>query len=136
MLDLGFIHALKRIVAWSRPSARPCSSRRPCRRRSRNWPTAICTNPAEVAVTPVAKTADRVEQSVVMVNQAEKTALLTLFLQAEEVERALVFSRTKHGADKIVRDARRGRHRGQRDPRQQEPAAARAGASPTSSRAR
>ena len=41
MLDLGFIHALKRIVAWSRPSARPCSSRRPCRGRSRNWPTAI-----------------------------------------------------------------------------------------------
>jgi ATP-dependent RNA helicase RhlE len=38
-----------------------------------------------------------------MVNQAEKTALLTLFLQRNEVERALVFSRTKHGADKIVR---------------------------------
>jgi ATP-dependent RNA helicase RhlE len=37
------------------------------------------------------------------VNQAEKTALLTLFLQSNEVERALVFSRTKHGADKIVR---------------------------------
>ena len=41
MLDLGFIHALKRIVASSRPSARPCSSRPPCRARSRNWPTNI-----------------------------------------------------------------------------------------------
>jgi ATP-dependent RNA helicase RhlE len=41
MLDLGFIHALKRIVAAGPPSARPCSSRRPCRRRSRSWPTAI-----------------------------------------------------------------------------------------------
>ena len=41
MLDLGFIHALKRIVALSRPSARPCSSRRPCRRRSRSSPTVI-----------------------------------------------------------------------------------------------
>jgi ATP-dependent RNA helicase RhlE len=38
-----------------------------------------------------------------MVNQAEKTALLARFLQSNEVERALVFSRTKHGADKIVR---------------------------------
>jgi ATP-dependent RNA helicase RhlE len=54
-------------------------------------------------VTPVAKTADRVEQRVVHVNQSEKTALLTLFFQREKPERTLVFSRTKHGADKIVR---------------------------------
>jgi ATP-dependent RNA helicase RhlE len=103
MLDLGFIHALKRIVSLV-----------PAKRQtlffSATMPKAIkeladkyLTNPAEVAVTPVAKTADRVNQKVVMVNQPEKTALLTLFLKAEEVERALVFSRTKHGADKIVR---------------------------------
>ena len=44
------------------------------------------------------------------VNQAEKTALLTMTLQQEAVERALVFSRTKHGADKIVRLLDRGRN--------------------------
>jgi ATP-dependent RNA helicase RhlE len=103
MLDLGFIHALKRIVSLV-----------PVKRQtlffSATMPKAIkeladkyLTNPAEVAVTPVAKTADRVNQKVVMVNQPEKTALLTMFLKAEQVERALVFSRTKHGADKIVR---------------------------------
>ena len=103
MLDLGFIHALKRIVSLV-----------PAKRQtlffSATMPKAIkeladkyLTNPAEVAVTPVAKTADRVNQKVVMVNQPEKTALLTMFLKAEQVERALVFSRTKHGADKIVR---------------------------------
>jgi ATP-dependent RNA helicase RhlE len=103
MLDLGFIHALKRIVSLV-----------PAKRQtlffSATMPKAIkeladryLTNPAEVAVTPVAKTADRVEQKVVLVNQAEKTALLTMFLQSEQVERTLVFSRTKHGADKIVR---------------------------------
>jgi ATP-dependent RNA helicase RhlE len=54
-------------------------------------------------VTPVAKTADRVDQRVVHVNQVEKTALLTLFFQKTKTERTLVFSRTKHGADKIVR---------------------------------
>src|SRR4029453_18385709 len=60
-------------------------------------------NPAEVSVTPTATTVDRVDQSVTMVNQAEKIALLATVLRSEPVERALVFSRTKHGADKIVR---------------------------------
>ena len=62
------------------------------------------TNPAEVSVAPVATTVERVEQRVTFVNQAEKTALLTLFFQTgKEIERTLVFSRTKHGADKVVR---------------------------------
>jgi ATP-dependent RNA helicase RhlE len=61
------------------------------------------TNPAEVSVTPAATTVERIDQSVTFVNQAEKTALLTMFLQSTDVERSLVFSRTKHGADKIVR---------------------------------
>ena len=103
MLDLGFIHALKRIVALV-----------PARRQtlffSATMPRAIkeladryLTNPAEVAVTPVASTVERVEQRVTFVNQAEKTALLTLFLQSHAIERALIFTRTKHGADKVVR---------------------------------
>ena len=103
MLDLGFIHALKRIVALI-----------PVKRQtlffSATMPKAIkeladryLTNPAQVAVTPVASTVDRVDQGVTLVNQAEKSALLTLFLQPRNGERTLVFSRTKHGADKIVR---------------------------------
>ena len=54
-------------------------------------------------MTPVATTVERIKQAVTHVNQAEKQALLTLVLQKPDVERALVFSRTKHGADKIVR---------------------------------
>jgi len=103
MLDLGFIHALKRIVSLI-----------PAKRQtlffSATMPKAIkeladryLTNPAEVSVTPAATTVERIEQSVTMVNQAEKAALLAMVLKAEPVERALVFSRTKHGADKIVR---------------------------------
>jgi ATP-dependent RNA helicase RhlE len=61
------------------------------------------TNPAEVSVTPTATTVERIEQSVTMVNQAEKAALLAMVLKGDDVERALVFSRTKHGADKVVR---------------------------------
>jgi ATP-dependent RNA helicase RhlE len=54
-------------------------------------------------VTPVASTVDRVEQRLAFVNQAEKTALLIQLLRSEPVELALAFSRTKHGADMIVR---------------------------------
>ncbi|QCI80003.1 DEAD/DEAH box helicase [Hankyongella ginsenosidimutans] len=103
MLDLGFIHALKRIVPLL-----------PAERQtlffSATMPTAIAelasrylTDPAKVAITPAATTAERVAQSVTFVNQAEKQALLTLVLGDPEIDRALVFTRTKHGADRVVR---------------------------------
>ncbi|GAA4710529.1 DEAD/DEAH box helicase [Sphingomonas lutea] len=103
MLDLGFIHALKRIVALVPPKRQTLFFSATMPKAIKELADKYLTNPAEVAVTPVAKTADRVAQRVVMVNQAEKTALLTMFLQSEKTERVLVFSRTKHGADKIVR---------------------------------
>ena len=103
MLDLGFIHALKRIVALVPPTRQTLFFSATMPKAIKELADRYLTNPAEVAVTPVAKTADRVAQRVVMVNQAEKTALLTMFLKSEKTERVLVFSRTKHGADKIVR---------------------------------
>ncbi|MFD1610479.1 DEAD/DEAH box helicase [Sphingomonas tabacisoli] len=104
MLDLGFIHALKRI-----------SQMLPKQRQtlffSATMPKAIAelgdrflTDPVKVAVTPVASTAERVRQFATFVNQAEKQALLTLTLKSEPIDRALVFTRTKHGADKVVRN--------------------------------
>jgi ATP-dependent RNA helicase RhlE len=72
-------------------------------------------NPVKVEVAPQSTTAERVEQYAIMINQAEKQALLTLSLRAGladdaaekathgAIDRALVFSRTKHGADRIVR---------------------------------
>jgi len=103
MLDLGFIHALKRIVALVPPKRQTLFFSATMPRAIKELADKYLTNPAEVSVTPTATTVDRIEQSVTMVNQAEKTALLTLFLQSHGVERTLVFSRTKHGADKIVR---------------------------------
>jgi ATP-dependent RNA helicase RhlE len=103
MLDLGFIHALKRIVALVPQKRQTLFFSATMPRAIKELADKYLTNPAEVSVAPAATTVERVEQSVTMVNQAEKTALLTLFLQSNEVERALVFSRTKHGADKIVR---------------------------------
>jgi ATP-dependent RNA helicase RhlE len=103
MLDLGFIHALKRIVALVPPKRQTLFFSATMPKAIKELADKYLTDPAEVAVTPVAKTADRVDQCVVHVNQNEKTALLTMFFQRTQTERTLVFSRTKHGADKIVR---------------------------------
>ena len=103
MLDLGFIHDLKRIV-------RMLPAKRQSLFFSATMPKAIqeladkfLTDPAQVAVTPVSSTVERVEQYVTFVTQPEKPALLTLLLRKEKMERVLIFSRTKHGADRIVK---------------------------------
>ncbi len=103
MMDLGFIHALKRIVR-ELPSQRQTlffSATMP--KTIRELAGQFIKNPVEVKVTPVATTAERVEQTVTFVNQAEKQSLLTIALRDEAVERALVFTRTKHGADRVVK---------------------------------
>ncbi len=103
MLDLGFIHALKRIVSLVPPKRQTLFFSATMPKAIKELADKYLTNPAEVSVTPTATTVDRIEQSVTMVNQAEKAALLAMVLRGESIERALVFSRTKHGADKIVR---------------------------------
>jgi ATP-dependent RNA helicase RhlE len=103
MLDLGFIHALKRIVSLVPPKRQTLFFSATMPKAIKDLADKYLTNPAEVAVTPAATTVERIDQSVTMVNQPEKAALLALYLQNNPIERALVFSRTKHGADKIVR---------------------------------
>ena len=103
MLDLGFIHALKRIVSLVPPKRQTLFFSATMPKAIKELADKYLTDPAEVSVTPVASTVDRVEQRLTHVNQAEKTALLIHMLKSQPVERALVFSRTKHGADKIVR---------------------------------
>ncbi|MFL6787495.1 MAG: DEAD/DEAH box helicase [Sphingomicrobium sp.] len=103
MLDLGFIHALKRIVELVPKQRQTLFFSATMPKAIKQLADAYLTNPAEVSVTPAATTVERIAQSVTHVNQAEKAALLTMFLQKTGIERTLVFSRTKHGADKIVR---------------------------------
>ena len=103
MLDLGFIHALKRIVALVPKKRQTLFFSATMPKAIKELADKYLTDPAEVSVAPVATTVERVEQQVIQVNQPEKTALLIHTLRSDAVERALVFSRTKHGADKIVR---------------------------------
>jgi ATP-dependent RNA helicase RhlE len=104
MLDLGFIHALKRIDKMLPKQRQSLFFSATMPKTIAELGDRFLTDPVKVAVTPVASTAERVEQFVTFVNQSEKTALLTLTLQKEEIDRALVFTRTKHGADKVVRN--------------------------------
>jgi ATP-dependent RNA helicase RhlE len=103
MLDLGFIHALKRIVSLVPPKRQTLFFSATMPKAIKELADKYLTDPAEVSVSPAATTVERIDQSVTMVNQPEKAALLALYLQNNPIERALVFSRTKHGADKIVR---------------------------------
>ncbi|MBV7257761.1 DEAD/DEAH box helicase [Pacificimonas sp. WHA3] len=103
MLDMGFIHALRRIVPLVPKSRQTLFFSATMPKDIAELAGKYLTNPKKVAVTPVATTAERIEQRAVLVNGKEKQALLTVTLERENIERALVFTRTKHGADRVVR---------------------------------
>ena len=103
MLDMGFIRDIRRIAA-SLPRAHQSVL------FSATMPGDIAAlagsmlqDPVRVAVTPVASTAERIDQRVFFVEQAKKRALLAAMLGDAAIGRALVFTRTKHGANKLVR---------------------------------
>ena len=103
MLDMGFIHDIRQLDKYI-PKARQTML------FSATMPKAIAElaanflkNPLRVEVTPVATTAERVEQSVIHVETAHKQSLLHELLKDQTIDRALVFTRTKHGADRVVR---------------------------------
>ncbi|MEK9210576.1 DEAD/DEAH box helicase [Sphingomonas sp. 2378] len=103
MLDLGFIHALRRIVKMIPRKRQTLFFSATMPAAIRDLADKFLDNPATVSVTPVSTTAERVEQSVTFVTQAEKQALLTILLADPAIELALVFTRTKHGADRVVK---------------------------------
>lgn len=103
MLDLGFIHAIRRILPMLPHRRQTLFFSATMPKAIKELADAMLRDPATVAVTPVAKTADRVEQSVIFVEQSGKKAILAEILRAPNLGRALVFTRTKHGADKVVR---------------------------------
>jgi ATP-dependent RNA helicase RhlE len=103
MLDMGFIHAVRQIVALVPHHRQSLLFSATMPKEIEALAGKMLRDPVRVAVTPVAKTADRIEQRVLFVDKAAKTQALVDVLCAEPVDRALVFARTKHGADRIVR---------------------------------
>jgi ATP-dependent RNA helicase RhlE len=103
MLDMGFIHDVKKIIA-----------RVPAKRQtiffSATMPpeiallaNTILSNPVKVEVTPVSSTANTIKQSVYFVEKGNKRKLLHHILQDRSIATALVFTRTKHGADRVAK---------------------------------
>ena len=103
MLDMGFIHDIRRIVAKLPGKRQTLFFSATMPREIAELANHMLRDPVRVAVTPAATTVERVEQRLLHVDRAGKSALLVEVLRQESVERALVFTRTKRGADKVVR---------------------------------
>ena len=104
MLDMGFIHDVKKILKW-------LPAKKQTMLFSATMPPEIAAlvnsllhDPAQVAVDPVSSPVEAIRQSVYFVDKCNKTKLLALLIGQLEVKNALVFTRTKHGANKVARD--------------------------------
>ncbi|HEX3709916.1 MAG TPA: DEAD/DEAH box helicase [Pseudolabrys sp.] len=103
MLDMGFIHDIKRIVAMLKKERQTLFFSATMPQEITRLADSMLRDPARVAVTPQASTVERVEQRVILTERSSKPALLVDVLKSETTDRVLVFTRTKHGADKVVR---------------------------------
>ena len=103
MLDMGFIHDIRRIIAKIPAKRQTLFFSATMPSEIEDLARVMLRNPARVAVTPVASTVEKVEQRVIHVDRSDKPSLLAEILRSEAVDRALIFTRTKHGADKVVR---------------------------------
>jgi ATP-dependent RNA helicase RhlE len=107
MLDMGFINDIKKIIA-------KLPSKRQSLFFSATMPENIVAlsrkilkNPVKVSVSPVSSTADTIQQYLYYTNRTTKNDLLVHILEKEKIDQVLLFSRTKHGADRIVRNLRK-----------------------------
>lgn len=103
MMDLGFVHALKRVTKLLPKDRQSLFFSATMPPAIDELARAFITDPVRVEIAPQSTTAERVRQQVIFVERAEKQALLTISLLDEPLDRALIFTRTKHGADKVVR---------------------------------
>ena len=107
MLDMGFIHDVRRVI-------KELPERRQTLLFSATMPQAISQlskkilrDPVRVEVTPESTTVEGIEQCVLFVEKSDKSKLLAHLLEAPGIERALVFTRTKHGANRVVQKLER-----------------------------
>jgi ATP-dependent RNA helicase RhlE len=104
MLDMGFIHDMRKIVAMLPQDRQTLFFSATLPAEVRQLADSMLRNPLEVQVTPQATSAETVTQSVVFVPRKEKRARLVQLLTERPMQRVIVFTRTKHGADKLHRD--------------------------------
>jgi ATP-dependent RNA helicase RhlE len=104
MLDMGFVHDVKRIIAKVPTERQTLFFSATMPKDIVQLANSILNNPEKVEVTPVSSTAETINQCVYFIDKENKKKLLIDLLQDKSIERVLMFMRTKHGADKIVKD--------------------------------
>jgi ATP-dependent RNA helicase RhlE len=107
MLDMGFVHDVKKIIAKVPAKRQTLFFSATMPKEIQQLADTILTNPEKVEVTPVSSTADTIQQSLFYVDKNDKKSLLIHILKDKNIKTALVFTRTKHGADKVVKDLTR-----------------------------
>lgn len=103
MLDMGFIHDIRRVLAVLPEKRQSLFFSATMPLSILDLSRKILNNPKKVVVSPVSSTAETIQQYVYYTNKSDKTNLLLHILEDPEMDQVLIFSRTKHGADKIVR---------------------------------
>ena len=103
MLDMGFVPDVRRIIALTPKTRQTMLFSATISREIGELASFMLRSPSKVEVAPSASVADNISQKVLFVEQSQKRALLTSVLKDKNVLRALVFTRTKHHADRIVR---------------------------------
>ena len=104
MLDMGFIHDVKKVVAKLPAKKQTLFFSATMPHEISALANSLLHNPVKVAVTPVSSTVDVIDQSVYFVSKTNKRALLHHLLSDKSIKSVLVFTRTKHGADKVCKD--------------------------------
>jgi len=104
MLDMGFIHDVKKIITKIPQKRQTLFFSATMPDEIQKLANTILVDPEKVEVTPVSSTADTIDQSLFFVEKNDKKKLLIHILNDKSIKSALIFSRTKHGADKITKD--------------------------------
>ena len=103
MLDLGFVHDLRKIAAMMGDDRQTMLFSATMPKQMAEIAGSYLNSPIRIEVSPPGKAADKVTQAIHFIAKSEKTALLIELMGAHKDERALVFTRTKHGADRLAR---------------------------------
>lgn len=109
MLDMGFIHDVKRIIAQIPEKRQNLLFSATLPKEIKELISKMLHNPVHIEIVPASTTAERIDQELLFVSKVDKKDLLHDLIKDKKMERVLVFSRTKHGADKIAKElTRRG----------------------------
>lgn len=103
MLDMGFIHDVKRVIKILPEKRQTLFFSATMPTEIQNLANMLLTNPAKVEVTPPSTTVEKIDQCIYFTNKPDKQKLLLHILEENSISTALVFTRTKHGADKVVK---------------------------------